>query len=133
MVVLCRLLMVTAVSLDRPVERVSISINHEAVIAAVLQKGPYIGQDKVYWTNRTSEIKGILEELKIQASDVEEVTHMSSKLNPADIGTRGEAKIDRIRRGSPWQTAPKFLTTRREYWPVRHPNMIQTAGWHLVK
>ena len=48
LVVLCRLLMVAAVSLDGPVEVVSISTDSEAVIAEVSQKGQYAGQDKVY-------------------------------------------------------------------------------------
>ena len=47
--------MVAAVSLNGPVEQVSISTDSEAVIAAVSQKGLYAGLDKVYWTNRTSE------------------------------------------------------------------------------
>ena len=94
LIVLCRLIMVAAGSLDWPVEQERISTYSEAVIAAVSQRGLYAGQDKVYWTNRPSEVKGILQELKSQASNVEEVTHVSSKLNPADIGTLVNIDID---------------------------------------
>ena len=77
LVVLFRLLLVAAVNLIVPVKRVGMSTNIEAVIA---------GHNKVYWTNRTSEVKGILEELGNLTSRLEEVTHMSSKMNPVDIG-----------------------------------------------
>ena len=67
-------------------------------------------------------IIGILEELKSEASHVEE--GVSSKFNPTDIGTQGDVDIDVIGGGSPWQAGPEFLTTRRENWPVRSPSKI---------
>ena len=81
-------------------------------------------QDRVFWTNRWSEIKEILQELSVRADKVEEVTHVQSKLNPADIGIPGEAKMGTVGCGSPWQTVPEFLTTCREDWPVRLPGKI---------
>ena len=74
--------MVAAVKLAGQLEQMSISTDSEAFIAAVSQKGLYTGQDKVYWTNTTIEVKGILEELRNLTSEVEEVTHVSSKMNP---------------------------------------------------
>ena len=43
---------------------------------------------------------------------------VASADNPADILTRGSAKLADIGPGSVWQSGPKFLSLPRSEWPV---------------
>ena len=49
---------------------------------------------------------------------IEDVHHVAGDLNPADIATRGLAKLSDIGPGSFWQKGPPFLCSRRVDWPV---------------
>ena len=65
-------------------------------------------------------MKIVVEALGMESDAVvEPVTHVASALNPADLGTRGNVKIEELGAGSRWQTGPEFLTSPREQWPLR--------------
>ena len=93
LVVMYRLLLISALNFAVWLERISESTNSEAIITAMLQKGLYEEQDKIYWTNRTCKIKRIGEELRSLVGMMEKVSHVSSKQNPVDKRTRGDVDI----------------------------------------
>ena len=41
---------------------------------------------------------------------IEQVHHVAGNLNPADIATRGDTKLEDIGLGSLWQTGPSFFS-----------------------
>ena len=49
---------------------------------------------------------------------MEDIHHVAGNLNPADVTTRGLAKVEDIGPGSFWQKGPSFLCSRRDIWPV---------------
>ena len=72
---------------------------------------------KPFFHNRRGEILDNMDQVK-ETCSMEDVHHVSGKLNPADIATRGNCSIEDIGPGSLWQTGPSFLSTPRELWPV---------------
>ena len=71
---------------------------------------------KPFFHNRVSEIKQNLEDLR-KICQVEDFQHISGSLNPADLITREDGKLEEIGIGSEWQT-PTFLKKPRDLWPV---------------
>ena len=49
---------------------------------------------------------------------VEDIHYVARELNPADVGTRGFAKVADLGPDSFWQRGPAFLCSRRDLWPV---------------
>ena len=72
---------------------------------------------KPFFLNRVSEILENMSEMR-KYCEVEEIQHVGGELNPADLATRGGAKVTDLGPGSFWQQGPFFLSLRRELWPV---------------
>ena len=72
---------------------------------------------KPFFHNRRGEMLENMDKVR-EVCSMEEVHHVSGKLNPADVATRANTKIEDIGPGSFWQTGPTFLCTPREHWPV---------------
>ena len=72
---------------------------------------------KPFFHNRVSEILEDMNEMR-KYCPVEDLHHVSSEDNPADLATRGFAKIGDLGPGSFWQKGPSFLCSRRALWPV---------------
>ena len=64
---------------------------------------------------------------------MENFTHVESKLNPADIGTRMGVKLADLGPSSMWQRGPSFLLLPRERWPVSSLVTGQTPREELRK
>ena len=115
-VVMARLLLLASLHLATPIHRISMSTDSECVIKALAKSGSSF---PVYWQNRVSEVAGLREELATRCSTLEEVTHIPSSLNPADLGTRGTVSLADLGPGSLWQCGPSFLTSPRDQWPLQ--------------
>ena len=72
---------------------------------------------KPFFHNRVSEIVENMTEMR-KYCPVEEIHYVASNLNPADVGTRGFAKVADLGPDSFWQRGPAFLCSRRDLWPV---------------
>ena len=72
---------------------------------------------KPFFHNRVSEILDNIKQMKSYCI-VEDVHYVPTDLNPADLATRGTARIMDIGLGSFWQSGPAFLRCRRGLWPV---------------
>ena len=72
---------------------------------------------KPFFHNRRGEILENMEQVS-NYCPIEEVHHVSGKLNPADIATRADTKLEDIGPDSWWQTGPSFLCSPRDRWPV---------------
>ena len=72
---------------------------------------------KPFFHNRRGEILDNIDAVR-KLCPMEDVHHVSGTLNPADIATRGNSKLEDIGPGSYWQSGPQFLCSPRELWPV---------------
>ena len=72
---------------------------------------------KPFFHNRVGEFLENMEKMK-KYCPVEDVHHVSGHLNPADVPTRGLAKVSDLGPGSFWQKGPAFLCSVRALWPV---------------
>ena len=81
---------------------------------------------KPYFHNRRSEILENMESVS-KFCIMEPVHWVSSSDNPADLLTRGTAKLDDIGLSSTWQVGPKFLSLPRERWPVDRDCVINKS------
>ena len=72
---------------------------------------------KPFFHNRVSEIIENMDCIG-KLCPIENVHHVAGDLNPADMATRGLAKLSDIGPGSFWQKGPAFLCSRRADWPV---------------
>ena len=115
-VVMARLLLLAALHLATPIQRISMSTDSECVIKALAKSGSSF---QPFWQNRVSEVVGLREELATRCSTLEPVTHVPSSLNPADLGTRGTVTLADLGPGSLWQCGPSFLTSPRDQWPLQ--------------
>ena len=115
-VVMLRLAVLAATHLATPIHRISLSTDSECVIAALSKSGSSF---KPYWQNRVSEIAGLQQELSTRCEVLEPVTHVSSALNPADLGTRAGVTLADLGPSSLWQQGPVFLSTPRDQWPLQ--------------
>ena len=98
---------------DKPASSI-ILLDSECIISCLEENAKKL---KPFFHNRRGEILENMEETK-RFCPMEEVHHVSGKLNPADIPTRGLAKLEDIGPDSYWQTGPTFLCTPRTEWPV---------------
>ena len=64
-----------------------------------------------------SEILDNLDETR-KYCEVEDFHYVDTSLNPADLATRGTAKLADIGVGSFWQKGPEFLCCARDLWPI---------------
>ena len=123
-VVMACLLLLAALNLATPIHRISMSTDSACVIDALGKSGSSF---QPYWQNRVSEVAGLREELATRCSMLEPITHVSSALNPADLGTRGSVTLADLGLGSFWQCGPSFLTSPRDQWPLQE-KLNATAG-----
>ena len=72
---------------------------------------------KPFFHNRVGEILDNIAAMR-KYCPVEDIHHVSGDLNPADLATRGLARVGDLGPGSFWQQGPHFLSLRRELWPV---------------
>ena len=100
---------------------------------------------KPFFHNRRSEILENMELIR-RHCPLEEMHHVPGTLNPADIATRGDAKLEDIGPLSFWQTGPSFLSSPRSSWPItrnfcrvpvpdqekRNPGAVVTASFRTV-
>ena len=100
---------------------------------------------KPFFHNRRGEILENMDEIR-KFVPLEEVHYISGELNPADIPTRGDTKLEDIGPSSLWQIGPNFLSLPRDQWPVtrdfvrssipdeerRHAKAIVTAAFAAV-
>ena len=71
---------------------------------------------KLFFHNRVSEILENMSEIK-KYCPMEDISYITSELNPADVGTRGTARVGDIGANSFWYRGPNFLRSRRNLWP----------------
>ena len=72
---------------------------------------------KPFFHNRVGEVLENVEKMK-KYCPVEDVHHLPGHLNPADVPTRGLAKVSELGPGSFRQKGPAFLCSGRALWPV---------------
>ena len=72
---------------------------------------------KPFFHNRVAEILDNVTEMK-KYCDVEEIHHVSSENNPADLATRDQTKLEDLAPDSFWFKGPSFFSSRRDLWLV---------------
>ena len=72
---------------------------------------------KPFFHNRVSEVLENMSEMK-KYCPVEDIHHVPTELNPADLATRGNTKVCDIGPDSFWQRGPSFLCSKRDLWPI---------------
>ena len=82
---------------------------------------------KPYFQNRIGEIQRNLGKLEHKVNVVEQPLKIAGPENPADIGTRGKAKLEDIGPASLWQLGPDFLCRERELWGLEVPEEVSGA------
>ena len=70
---------------------------------------------KPYFHNRLTEIRENFDDIR-KICEVEDFQYIPGKMNPIDIVTREDGKLDEIGINSEWQS-PSFLKKSRESWP----------------
>ena len=85
------------------------------------------GMYKPYFQNRIGEIQRNMKKLAEKVDVVEEPLKIAGPENPADIGTRGKAKLDDIGPASLWQLGPYFLCRERDAWGLEVPEEVDGA------
>ena len=72
---------------------------------------------KPFFHNRVAEIVDIMAVMR-KYCQVEDLQYVSGELNPADLATRGNVKVEDLGPNSFWQKGPAFLCSRRDLWPI---------------
>ena len=72
---------------------------------------------KPFFHNRVAEILDNISEMK-KYCNVEDIHHISSDNNPADLATRDLTKLEDLVSGSFWWKGPSFFSSRRDLWEV---------------
>ena len=98
---------------DRPSSAILL-LDSECTISALEVSS---GKLKPFFGNRKSEILENLDKIA-QFCDVEETHHVSTDQNPADMLTRGHARLSDLGPNSFWMSGPSFFSLPREHWPV---------------
>merc|ERR1711867_68144 len=88
------------------VERCIMAGDSMSCLMAVRKSGTIY---KPYFQNRIGEVQKNLQKLAAKVETVEEPLKIAGAENPADIGTRGKAKLEDIGPASLWQMGPDFL------------------------
>ena len=100
--------------LKEPPEGAVLLLDSECTISSLEMSAKKL---KPFFHNRRGEL---LENMALvnDICPMEQVHHVGGTLNPADIATRGNTKLEDIGLGSLWQTGPTFLCSPRSAWPV---------------
>ena len=126
---------------EKPVSSI-ILLDSECTISTLEENARKL---KPFFHNRRGEMLDNMDHIRSICS-LEDVHHVSGKMNPADLATRGNTKIEDIGPGSFWQAGPTFLCSPRAEWPVtrefirveipddekRHPGQLATATFRAV-
>ena len=115
MVMLTRILITAAKALAAKFSNVTLTTDSLSYQAALKCSGAELNP---YFANRVQQIKHNIAEVKKEAGQVENFTHIESKVNPANIGTRMAVKLDELGPSSVWHRGPGFLLLPRGRWPV---------------
>ena len=67
---------------------------------------------------RISEIRSLRSSMEDSPAELEEIHHVASADNAADICTRREGKLTNLGLGSSWQSGPAWLRQPRHAWPT---------------
>ena len=110
-------------SVDKPSQVICVG-DSQCVIASLEMSS---SKFKPFFMNRISEIRSNLDEIKSLYS-VEEFQYISGKLNPADLATCENGKLERIGVNSEWQS-PSFLKQDRENWLITRNFIEQMSQW----
>ena len=95
--------------------------------------------------NRRGEILENMDEIR-KLVPLEDIHFVPGELNPADIPTRGDSKLQDIGPNSLWQIGPQFLSLPRDQWPItrefirepipdeekRHVKAVASAAFRTV-
>ena len=144
-VLVSRLLLTAAIALSKLEEKPSNSVilmDSSCTISCLEENAKRL---KPFFHNRRAEILENMEQIR-QYCPLEDIHHVSGSLNPADIATRGDTKLEDIGPLSFWQSGPSFLSTPRRFWPVsrdfcrvsvpdqekRHPGAVIAASFRAV-
>merc|ERR1711867_193728 len=111
-------------ALEGEVERCVIAGDSMSCLMAVRRPG---GTYRPYFQNRVGEVQRNLQALAAQVPVVEEPLKIAGASNPADIGTRGKARLEDIGPASLWQLGPDFLCRERQLWDLEIPEEVPRA------
>ena len=140
-----RLVMATVLALSKMEDKPVSSIILLDSTCSIISLEEIARKLKPFFYNRRGEIFENMDKVR-EVCAIEDVHHVSGKLNPADIATRGNSSLEDIGPGSLWQTGPNFLCSPRDQWPVtrdfvrveipdeerRQPGQVATAAFRAV-
>ena len=103
-----RLLKEVVKAMSEKPKKIYVIGDSQCTIAALEKSGDSLGP---YFCNRVSETCQNFEETKSLSDGIEiaPVTHISGKLNPADLATRETGSYADLKEESEWLRGPKFL------------------------
>lgn len=113
--VLMRLLVSITKDLHRRPQSVVTTVDSRCVQATVARAGSKM---KPYFANRVAEVTQLKGELQGLAENVEEISWVEGKQNPADLGTRPGVTVMELSKSSLWTEGPQYLRSGRCSWPV---------------
>ena len=111
-------------ALATPVQSITLVGDSLCAIMAVRNEGTVYAP---YFQNRVAEVQNNLQELRGQVEWVDPIHKIDGFLNPADLATRGRAKLMDLQAGSDWQRGPTFLNLSREQWPIYIPEYVEAV------
>ena len=115
LIVLLRLLKAAASAVAEPPKWIAAFTDSECAVAALEKSGASL---LPFFANRVAEGNILLKELAELTSTLHPVYHVPGFLNPADMGTRGQVRLEDLNMGSLWQSGPQFIVEGEESWPV---------------
>ena len=98
--ILIRIAILAARAVSFKAERITLSSDSASCVAALQHTGASLNP---FFANRVAEIQHTRTELSKLAGEVEKFTHVTGKLNLADLGTRPGIRMDKLGPGKLWQ------------------------------
>ena len=71
-----------------------------------------------FFQHRLTEIQANLKDIAKSVGVLEPVRKIDGLANPADIGTRDNAKPEDMKPNGVWFKGPSWLSSKRETWPL---------------
>ena len=133
LVVLARLMSTTMKCMPEKAKRITIIGDSECTISALDSTTASLAP---YFANRICEVEDAFKSwgsllLEMSAKDeclqdafeegetmIDSVYHTPGSINPADLPTRDQVKVEDIMIGSLWQEGPDYLKRNRSSWPI---------------
>jgi hypothetical protein len=116
LVILARLLSVTVRAAAFTPARIVAATDSACCLAAMKKPGASLHP---FFANRVGEIRQTWKELAEKVAEVEEISYIPSKHNPADIGTRPGVRLSELAAGSRWQHGEPWMLRPRAEWPLQ--------------